>query len=401
MEILKLLLIFVIMLAVLRFKQPLYVAMLVGIVLGILLYQIPLSQVPGMIQKGILSSSTLTMILAFYTITFLQRMLEKRGRLAMAEESIAELFHSRRVNAMLTPFLIGMLPSPGAVLISKPIVEKAAGDSLDQTEMAVVTSYYRHITEAFVPTYASVILALQLTGISSGAFVLGMLPMVAALFLIGYVIYVRRIPKMEKRYSAPDYKKYLTYLVQGIWTIAAAVFMIMAFNWPVYLVIIGLIVVNYFIERFSFKEIQPFFVSAFEKRLIFITLAVMVFKEVITASGVITALTASMATLPFSPVIIYALIFFFGSIIAGSQAIIALSLPLAFLTVPNAGLPLLILLMSMTYIAMQISITHVCLSIVIEAFQVDFSSFVIKSLPIILSFVACCSLYYLLMVAIL
>ncbi|WP_206811596.1 hypothetical protein [Paradesulfitobacterium ferrireducens] len=37
------------------------------------------------------------------------------------------LFNSRRVNAMVAPFVIGLLPSAGAVLIAAPIVNNAGG----------------------------------------------------------------------------------------------------------------------------------------------------------------------------------------------------------------------------------------------------------------------------------
>lgn len=60
----------------------------------------------------------------------------------------------------------------------------------------------------------------------------------------------------------------------------------------------------------------------------------------------------------------------FSSRITGN---IALALPLAFATIPNGGLALMImLLMCMTYIAMQVSPTHICLAIVTEAFDVSF-----------------------------
>ena len=106
----------------------------------------------------------------------------------LAEKAISRIFNSRRVNAMVVPFIIGMLPSAGAVLIASPIVVSAAGEYLDKDETTFATSYFRHISEAFVPTYSSIILALSLTGVSMSGFVLAMIPLVFALFLIGYFI---------------------------------------------------------------------------------------------------------------------------------------------------------------------------------------------------------------------
>ena len=94
--------------------------------------------------KGIYNKATISLILSFYTITFLQRMLEKRGHLMLAEKSLTNIFNSRRVNAMLAPFIIGLLPSIGAVLIAAPIVDNAGGDYVTREEKTFITSFYRH-----------------------------------------------------------------------------------------------------------------------------------------------------------------------------------------------------------------------------------------------------------------
>ena len=111
------------------------------------------------------SPITVSLVLAFYTITFLQRMLEKRKQLIRAEEALSGLFNSRRVNAMLAPFIIGLLPSAGAVIIACPIVDNAGGEYISKEDKTFITSYFRHISEAFMPTYSSIILALQLSGV--------------------------------------------------------------------------------------------------------------------------------------------------------------------------------------------------------------------------------------------
>lgn len=77
--------------------------------------------------KGIYNKATISLILSFYTIAFLQRMFEKNGHLLLAEKSLTNIFNSRRVNLMLAPFIIGLLLSIRAVLIAAPIVDNAGG----------------------------------------------------------------------------------------------------------------------------------------------------------------------------------------------------------------------------------------------------------------------------------
>ena len=65
--------------------------------------------------------------------------------------------------------------------------------------MTTVTSFFRHIPECFLPTYSSILIALAVSGIGAGEFVVAMLPLVAVLFLIGYVFYLRKLPKATGR----------------------------------------------------------------------------------------------------------------------------------------------------------------------------------------------------------
>ena len=311
-------------------------------------------------------------------------MLEKRDRLTLAEISISNLFNNRRINAMLVPFIIGLLPSPGAVLIAAPMVINATQDYLDREEQAFVTSYYRHISEAFLPTYAHIILAMQLTGMKMSTFVIEMLPMVFVLFLAGYIVYIRKIPKETGLPPSTNKKKDLYNVFRSLWSIGLAVIVILVFNLPIFYVAIGVIILNFFIDKFTVKEILPMFKSAFESKLILNTIIIMVFKEVLMHTGVVEALPSYFSHLPIPIELIYGLIFLIGTIIAGSQAIIAMGIPLAFATVPNAGLTLMVFLMSLSYIAMQISPTHICLGIVTEHFNISFDGFVKKSLPVLL-----------------
>ncbi|NLC03981.1 MAG: DUF401 family protein [Tissierellia bacterium] len=393
MDIIKLLLIFTGIIIVIKYNKPLYMALLVGIIITIGLYRIGPSDSVQLILKGTFSRDTIYLVLAFYSITFLQRMLEKRKRIMLAEQSLDNLFNSRRVNAMVAPFIIGLLPSPGAVLIAAPIVDNAAGEYITKEERTFVTSYFRHISESFLPTYSHILLALSLTSIDMTAFVVAMLPMVAVLFLLGYFVYVRKIPKGGGNTKKIDKKLEVKNLVTSLWSIALTITIVLTLKIPVHLAVAPVIILNIIVDKFKIKEILPMFRSAFELNLIVTTVLIMIFKEALTFTGVIERLPGYFELLPISPVIIFALIFFFGTIVAGSKAIIALTLPLAFATVPTGGLSLMILLMSISYIAMQISPTHICLAIITEHYGTSFIDLVKKTMPVLISFLIITSIY--------
>lgn len=393
MDIIKLVLIFTCIIVVMKFNKPLYLSISAGIAATIILYRINLLQSFKLMATAAFSKDTIYLVLAFYSITFLQRMLEKRGHLMLAEKSLSNLFDSRRVNAMVAPFVIGLLPSPGAVLIAAPIVNNAGGDYITKEEKTFVTSYFRHISELFLPTYSSILIALNLSNIDMTAFVLGMLPMVVTLFLLGYFFYVRKIPKETGLLKSDDNMQDIKNLIISLWSIVLTIVIILIFKIPVHLAVIPVIILSGIFNKFMFKEIRPMFKSAFEVRMIFITVVIMIFKEILTYSGVIQRLPSYFSLLPIPPAVIFALIFFVGTLIAGSQATIALAMPLAFATIPNGGLGLMICLMCMTYIASQVSPTHICLAIVVEEYGIQFKDLVKKTVPILISFVLICSIY--------
>ncbi|MFV0578415.1 MAG: DUF401 family protein [Fusobacterium ulcerans] len=393
LDIIKLIVIFTGIVFFIKLKKPLYISILVGAVISVILYRIPIITSFQLAFKSCTSRDTISLVLAFYTITYVQRMMEKRGHLLLAEKSLDNIFNSRRINAMIAPFVIGLLPSAGAVLIAAPIVQNASEDYLTREEQTFVTSYYRHISEAFLPTYSSILLALDLSGVDMTKFVVGMLSMVAILFILGYVFYVRKIPKSNGISQSKDKKDDIINLIISLWPIAVTITIILTLKIPVYMAVIPVIIVSAILNKFSVDELIPMVKTAFETKLIVSTVMIMIFKELLTFTGVIGRLPEYFEKLPIHPAIIFSLIFVIGTLVAGSQAIIALALPLAFATIPDGGLALMILLMCMTYIAMQVSPTHICLAIVTEAFDVSFIELVKKTFPILIIFTAITAVY--------
>lgn len=387
MEFIKIVVIFSVIMISIKLKKPLYFSILSGILLTLIFYSVPIDSSLGLFKSGVTDRNTINLILAFYSITFIQRMLEKKSFITLAEQTLDNIFNSKRINIMLAPFIIGLLPSVSAVLIAAPIVKNSAGESLSTEEKAFVTSYYRHISEAFLPTYASILLALNLSGIQATRFVFAMLPIVVVLFILGYVFYVKKIPKSsisndENIDKVSEFKKLCIYL----WPIIAVITLILGFSMPVWMASLTIIISFAIIHRFSIKELFPMIRGAFEAKLILSTICIMVFSKVLAYVGIITRLPTYFENLPLHPVVVFGLIFLVSTLIAGSQATIALVIPMAFAAIPNGGVPMMVLLMSLTYIAMQISPTHICLLITAEYYNITFIDLVKKTMPVCLSF---------------
>lgn len=399
MDILKLLIVFAVLVVLLWLKRPLYQGILAAAVSACILFGIGAAKALAIGAASVTSWGTLSILLVFYLITFLQRMLEKRDYLNLAQTSLNGIFNNRRINASLAPVFIGLLPSAGAVVICGDIVERSIGPYLSTEEKTFVTSYYRHIPESFLPTYTSIIIAISLTGgrISVSSFLVGMLPLVLLLAYLGYLFYLRKVPKDTGMPPSGDKRADVRNLCKSLWSIALAIALIIGLRISVYAAVAASIILFALIDKFTWTELKPMFWSAVESRIFTSTVCIMIFKDIISSTGVIAALPQIFEQLPVPGYMVFALIFFFGTIISGSQAIIVLCMPLAFAAQPNAGLALFLLLMGMTYAAMQISPTHVCLAIVSEHFGVSMGALIRKTVPVITVFAILLVGYYLLL----
>ena len=152
MVIFKLVVVFAIVMGIVAMKKPMSFAVVVGSLVTWLLYRLPAKEVAVLTINALTSLSTLQLVLVMYLITFLQRMMEKRGAIEKARVSLSRLFNNRWVNCVAAPIFIGLLPSPNAAFIAGDMVKASAGEYLNDEQQAVTTTFFRHISEAFPPS---------------------------------------------------------------------------------------------------------------------------------------------------------------------------------------------------------------------------------------------------------
>ncbi len=85
--------------------------------------------------------------------------------------------------------------------------------------------------------------------------------------------------------------------------------------------------------------VRPYIISSFEPNIIVNTFILMIFRNLLTAAGVIEKLPVFLKVCLSRPLWVFFLIFFCCTMIAGSTATITLCTPLAFATIPSGGCP--------------------------------------------------------------
>lgn len=378
--------VFLTIVVLLACKRTLYQAILVGLLETVLLFQIPFLVACKQVISVFTNWSSFQILVSLYCITFLQRMLEKRKQIQKAQQDLNNLFHNNRINASIAPLFIGLLPSAAAMILCADIVSDATKGYLSKKEQAFFTSWFLHIPESTLPTYASVLLMSNLSAVALHTFMLGMILPVIALACIGYFTALLKIPKSQKVSRTTSMKTDLFHLFQHVWSFLFIVILILCFHLSVVTSILIVIVACIIVYQFTFQELLPLFQSSFEKNMLFNTFLVLVFKEYIGYTGVLEMLPATLSTLPIPSYLIFVILFFIGGIIA-------LGTPIAFSTL-HAGMPLMVLLMCITHAASQLSPTNICLVVASEYYGITLSDLIKVTLPKALLFCIFAIFYY-------
>lgn len=398
-EILKLVLAFFVIVAIIWLRRPLYQAILAGIVATALLCRIAPLQSLKLIAQVCSDWSAMSIVLILYLITFLQRILEKRDQIKLAGQDLNGLFNNRRVNASIAPLFIGLLPSAAAMILCGDIVKEATEGYLDRKEQAFVTSWFRHIPESTLPTYSGVLLMGNLSGVPIPDFMVGMIVPILCLSALGYWSCLHRLPKETGSPPSPNKAKDALNLLRHLWSLLAILLLILAFGLSVVTAISIVILLAIPVYRIRWEELRPMFRRAVETNLLLNTFLILIFKEFVTFSGVIHLLPEFFSTLQIPLYLVFSLLFFFGGVISGTNGIIALGTPLAFSAIPDGGVPLMVLLMSMCHAASQVSPTHVCLVVASEYFHITLGALIRKTMPVTLLFCVLMLGYYRLLIA--
>lgn len=380
MQLLFLAIVFVVIILLLALRRPLYQALLGGLAVCVCLFRIPVRQIFCGTAAVFTDWSSLSVLLSLYLITYLQRMLEARQQIKLAQQDLDGIFHNRRVNSSVAPIFIGLLPAAAAMILCGDIVRNATEGYLKPKDQAFVTSWFRHIPESVLPTYSGVLLMSNLSGVPLSKFVVGMVVPVLVLAALGYFPYLRRLPRDPGTPVSTHRLTDAAHLFCHLWSLLLILVLILAFNIQVVPAVLIAVAAAAIIYRFKLRDLGKMLISAFEIKLLLNTFLVLVLKEFIAYTHVLELLPQALSVLPIPGYIVFSLLFFLGGIISGTNGIIALGTPLAFAAL-DGGMPLMVLLMCMSHAASQISPTHVCLVVAADYYNITLGELVRKTLP--------------------
>ena len=394
MQLIFLGIVFLVIILMLAKRRPLYEAIFGGLVVTVVLFRISPKEIVNQVLKVFTNWSSLSVLISLYIITLLQRLLGARDQIKMAQKDLNGLFHNRRINAAVAPVFIGLVPCAAAMILCGDIVKEASDGYLEKKEQAFVTSWFRHLPESILPTYSGVILMTTLSGVPVSEFIVGMIIPGIVLAILGYWPYLHRLPVDPGTPKSENRLKDAVNLFCHLWTILLILVLILGCGLGVVPAVLVTIVLAIFVYRFKLAELVDSAKSAFEFKLLMNSFLVLVLKEFVAYTGILETLPDMLSVLPIPAFLVFALLFFAGTMVSGTSGIIALGTPLAFAAM-DGGMPLMVLLMCMCHAASQISPIHVCLTIASEYYEISLGELIRKTVPAALTFAVLMIGYYL------
>jgi len=185
--IVKMVMVFFLVLICIRKKLSLGNAFLLGALFLSLLFGLKPRATLSSIFDSITDPKTLSIAVVVSLILVLSSSMELAGQMQRMLQNFQGLVASPRLNLVIFPALIGLLPMPGGAIFSAPMVKELGMRSkLSEAQLSFVNYWFRHIWEYWWPLYPGILLTIVITEISLLAIIVVMCPFTAVAVWLGY-----------------------------------------------------------------------------------------------------------------------------------------------------------------------------------------------------------------------
>lgn len=368
----------VITLFLLRRRQPIGIAILVGGIFIWLCTDPTFKELKDAVIQMATTPRSYDLVGALYLVICLEIELRKSGCLAGMVEALSRMFSSRRFTLAVMPAFLGLLPSIGGARFSATIVEEASkGFEAKPEDKAAINFWFRHIFEFSSPLVPGMILACGIAGVKIGDLIvhLGWLTIVA--FILGWIVMVRGLKQTvatRTEVSSEEAKRHNMDFVLSLTPVIANVVLMVAFGLQasvsMIIVVVAMIPLLMFFNRHvSVKEV---FIGALDYKMFANVICILLFIALLESTGVLALLVAAFESSPLPiPVIIGFLSFIIGLLTGISQGHVAIMMPIV-AGISMGDLDLVGVAMVFGVAGQMVTPTHLCLTITVDYFKSDF-----------------------------
>ena len=178
-----------------------------GVSLGIsiIIHSLILTLISGAGAEGLLlqvkclgNPENWLLIIVILLILSFTESLKNTGRMDRTLSALKQWLNNHNLLLGCLPALIGILPMPGGAMFSAPFINSLDKDQKIEPALKTAINYwFRHIWEFCWPLYPAVIFAIHYSRLSSGTFIILLLPLSFAAVIGGYIFMLRRVQKLN------------------------------------------------------------------------------------------------------------------------------------------------------------------------------------------------------------
>ncbi len=191
---LRLGLILLVIVILMRLKVHIGFALLAGAFVLQLLFTVPAGAFAVTVLKGIFHFETLYLMVIVAGLLAFSTALHETKQTTRIVDAFRSIVGHSRLSLIMFPALIGFLPMPGGAIFSAPMVEEAARDAkLSPQRLTIANYWFRHIWEYWLPIYPGVMVAIFLTNVPIGGFIIRSIPMTLVSLSVGYLVILHGI----------------------------------------------------------------------------------------------------------------------------------------------------------------------------------------------------------------
>jgi len=302
--------------------------------------------------------------------------------------AIQGLFKSRRFALALIPLMMGMLPTPGGIMLSAPMVREA-GDKIgvERSRLAAINFFFRHQWESVWPLFPAVPLVQSLLGISALKLFSYHIMLVGAGIAGGIIVLLMfGIPpkQLEQHQVKRHIGHHLKDFFQAFWPIAFTAGLYITFDLPpavgIFLAIIGLLTIH----KVPVKRWGDVFRAAREPDMVLLIFGALFFKLNLETSGAIGSVVEFLTSANIPPgLLLFGLPMLVGFTTGVTMPTVAITYPflLAFIgTGSDARMGLEGLAFSGVLFGLWLTPVHLCLTLSAGYFQTSLLKIILKLL---------------------
>jgi len=298
------------------------------------------------------------------------------------------LFKSRRFALAMIPMMMGLLPTPGGIMLSAPMVREA-GDKIgvERSRLAAINFLFRHQWEPVWPLFPVVPLIQSLLGISALK-LFSYHIVLSCTGILGGIIVLLMFGIPPKHPEHQQVKRHISHnlrdFLHAFWPIAFTAGLYVAFDLPpavgIFLAIIGLLIIH----KVSLKRSVRIFKAAREPDMVLLIFGALFFKLSLETGGAIGSVVEFFTSAHVPPAV---LLFFLPMLVSFTTGVnmptVAITYPflIAFIgTGSEVNMGLEALAFSGVLFGLWLTPVHLCLALSASYFQTSLLKIIFKLL---------------------